>query len=75
MTFRLVPEPHRRTEMEPMGLIDSTKMALSVVKATLADIKSFRTLFFYALPTSVSSTASTSVTALAGVFGVPRCWD
>ena len=70
MTFRLVPEPHIENEMEPMGLIDSTKMALSEVKATLADIKSFRTLFFYMLAYFCFIDGINSVTALAGVFGI-----
>ena len=70
MTFRLVPEPHIENEMEPMGLVDSTKMALSEVKATLADIKSFRTLFFYMLAYFCFIDGINSVTALAGVFGI-----
>ena len=47
MTFRMVPEPHIENEMEPMGIIDSTKVFLGEVKSTLADIKSFKTLFIY----------------------------
>ena len=70
MTFRMVPEPHIENEMEPMGLIDSTKMALGEVKATLADIKSFRTLFFYMLAYFCFIDGINSVTALAGVFGI-----
>ena len=70
MTFRLVPEPHIENEMEPKGLIDSTKMALSEVKATLAHIKSFRTLFFYMLAYFCFIDGINSVTALAGVFGI-----
>ena len=53
-----------------MGLIDSTKMALGEVKATLADIKSFRTLFFYMLAYFCFIDGINSVTALAGVFGI-----
>ena len=70
MTFRMVPEPYIENEMEPMGLIDSTKMALGEVKATLADIKSFRTLFFYMLAYFCFIDGINSVTALAGVFGI-----
>ena len=70
MTFRMVPEPHIENEMEPMGLIDSTKLALGEVKATLADIKSFRTLFFYMLAYFCFIDGINSVTALAGVFGI-----
>ena len=70
MTFRMVPEPHIENEMEPMGLIASTKMALGEVKATLADIKSFRTLFFYMLAYFCFIDGINSVTALAGVFGI-----
>ena len=70
MTFRMVPEPHIENEMEPMGVLASTKMALSEVKATLSDIKSFRTLFFYMLAYFCFIDGINSVTALAGVFGI-----
>ena len=70
MTFRMVPEPHIENEMEPMGLVASTKMALGEVKATLSDIKSFRTLFFYMLAYFCFIDGINSVTALAGVFGI-----
>ena len=70
MTFSMVPEPHIENEMEPMGLIASSKMALSEVKATLSDIKSFRTLFFYMLAYFCFIDGINSVTALAGVFGI-----
>ena len=70
MTFSLVPEPHIENEMEKMGLVDSTKMALGEVKETLMDIKSFRTLFFYMLAYFCFIDGINSVTALAGVFGV-----
>jgi len=70
MTFRMIPEPHIENEMEPMGVIDSTKMALSEVKSTLGDIKSFRTLFIYMIAYFCFIDGINSVTALAGVFGV-----
>ena len=70
MTFRMVPEPHIKNEMEPMGMVASTKMALAEVKATLSDIKSFRTLFFYMLAYFCFIDGINSVTALAGVFGI-----
>ena len=70
MTFKMVPEPHIENEMEPMGLIASSKMALGEVKATLSDIKSFRTLFFYMLAYFCFIDGINSVTALAGVFGI-----
>lgn len=70
MTFRMVPEPHIENEMEPMGVVDSTKMALGEVKATLSDIKSFRTLFIYMLAYFCFIDGINSVTALAGVFGI-----
>lgn len=70
MTFRMVPEPHIENEMEPMGLVDSTKMALGEVKSTLTDIKAFRTLFFYMLAYFCFIDGINSVTALAGVFGI-----
>ena len=70
MTFKMVPEPHIEDEMEPMGLIASTKMALGEVISTLKDIKSFRTLFFYMLAYFCFIDGINSVTALAGVFGI-----
>jgi len=70
MTFRMVPEPHIENEMEPMGVVASTKMALGEVKATLSDIKSFRTLFFYMLAYFCFIDGINSVTALSGVFGI-----
>ena len=70
MTFKMVPEPHIEDEMEPMGLVDSTKMALNEVIATLKDIKSFKTLFFYMLAYFCFIDGINSVTALAGVFGI-----
>lgn len=70
MTFRMVPEPHIENEMEPMGMVASTKMALGEVKATLSDIKSFRTLFVYMIAYFCFIDGINSVTALAGVFGI-----
>ncbi|MEC8671030.1 MAG: MFS transporter [Candidatus Thermoplasmatota archaeon] len=70
MTFKMVPEPHIEDEMEPMGLIASTKLALGEVVSTLKDIKSFRTLFFYMLAYFCFIDGINSVTALAGVFGI-----
>ena len=70
MTFRMVPEPHIEDEMEPMGLVASTKLALGEVVSTLKDIKSFRTLFFYMLAYFCFIDGINSVTALAGVFGI-----
>ena len=70
MTFRMVPEPHIEDEMEPMGLIASTKMALGEVISTLKDIKSFKTLFIYMLAYFCFIDGINSVTALAGVFGI-----
>ena len=70
MTFKMVPEPHIDNEMEPMGVIDSTKMALGEVKSTLGDIKSFKTLFIYMIAYFCFIDGINSVTALAGVFGI-----
>ena len=70
MTFRMIPEPHIENEMEPMGVIDSTKMALGEVKSTLGDIKSFKTLFIYMIAYFCFIDGINSVTALAGVFGI-----
>ena len=70
MTFKLVPEPHIEDEMEPMGMVASTKLALNEVITTLKDIKSFRTLFIYMLAYFCFIDGINSVTALAGVFGI-----
>lgn len=70
MTFKMVPEPHIEDEMEPIGLVASTKLALGEVVSTLKDIKSFRTLFFYMLAYFCFIDGINSVTALAGVFGI-----
>ncbi|RJV00787.1 MAG: hypothetical protein DWC06_04945 [Candidatus Poseidoniales archaeon] len=70
MTFKMVPEPHIENEMESMGLIASSKMALSEVISTMKDIKSFRTLFIYMLAYFCFIDGINSVTALAGVFGI-----
>ena len=70
MTFKMIPEPHIENEMEPMGVVDSTKMALGEVKSTLGDIKSFKTLFIYMIAYFCFIDGINSVTALAGVFGI-----
>jgi UMF1 family MFS transporter len=70
MTFRMIPEPHIENEMEAMGIVDSTKMALGEVKSTLGDIKSFKTLFIYMIAYFCFIDGINSVTALAGVFGI-----
>ena len=70
MTFRMIPEPHIENEMEPMGVVGSTKMALGEVKSTLGDIKSFKTLFLYMIAYFCFIDGINSVTALAGVFGI-----
>jgi len=70
MTFRMIPEPHIENEMEAMGVVASTKMAIGEVKSTLGDIKSFRTLFIYMIAYFCFIDGINSVTALAGVFGI-----
>ncbi len=70
MTFKMVPEPHIENEMEPIGLIASTKMALGEVKKTLMGIKEFRTLFIYMIAYFCFIDGINSVTALSGVFGI-----
>ena len=70
MTFKMVPEPHIANEMERMGLIASTMMALGEVKKTLMGIKEFRTLFIYMIAYFCFIDGINSVTALSGVFGI-----
>lgn len=70
MTFNMIPEPHIENEMEPMGMVASTKMALGEVKKTLLGIKEFRTLFIYMIAYFCFIDGINSVTALSGVFGI-----
>lgn len=69
LTFKWVPEPHIENEMESLGLVDSSKLAMSEVISTLKEYKSFKTLFVYMLAYFLFIDGINSVTALAGVFG------
>ena len=40
LTFNWVPEPHIENEMDDLGMVDSTKLAISEVVSTLKEYKS-----------------------------------
>lgn len=46
-TFKWIPEPKVENEMEDLGLMDSTRLAVSEVMSTLREYRNFRTLFLY----------------------------
>ena len=47
LTFLWIPEPSVENEMEDLGFMDSTRMAVSEVMSTLKEYNNFRTLFLY----------------------------
>ena len=69
LTFKWVPEPPIENEMEAMGLLDSTRLALSELKKTLSETNKFRTLFLYMLAYFFFIDGINTVTALGGVYG------
>ena len=69
LTFKWVPEPPIQNEMEAMGLMDSTRLALSEIKKTLSETNKFRTLFIYMLAYFFFIDGINTVTALGGVYG------
>ena len=69
LTFKWVPEPPIENEMDAMGIIDSTKLALSEIKKTLGETQKFRTLFIYMIAYFFFIDGINTVTALGGVYG------
>ena len=69
LTFKWVPEPHIENEMDAMGILDSTRLALSEIRKTLSETKKFRTLFIYMLAYFFFIDGINTVTALGGVYG------
>ena len=69
LTFKWVPEPPIEDEMEPMGIIDSSRLAFSEIKKTLSEVSKFRTLFIYMVAFFFFIDGINTVTALGGVYG------
>ncbi len=69
LTFRWIPEPEIENQMEPMGVMDATKLAVSELKTTLSEIGRFRTLVFYLVAYLLFIDGVNTVVNLAGVFG------
>ena len=68
-TFRWVPEPPIENEMESLGLVESTKLALREIRKTVGEVDKFKTLFIYMLAYFFFIDGINTVTALGGVFG------
>ena len=69
LTFKWVPEPHIENEMDAMGIVESTRLALSEIRKTLSETNKFRTLFIYMLAYFFFIDGINTVTALGGVYG------
>tara|TARA_Y100000589_G_scaffold286660_1_gene286881 strand:- start:270 stop:2078 length:1809 start_codon:yes stop_codon:yes gene_type:complete len=69
MTFKHVPEPAIENEMDSLGILESTKLALREIKKTLSEVSKFKTLFIYMLAYFFFIDGINTVTALGGVFG------
>jgi len=69
LTFKWVPEPHIENEMDAMGILESTRLALSEIRKTLSETNKFRTLFIYMLAYFFFIDGINTVTALGGVYG------
>ncbi len=69
LTFKWVPEPHIEKEMDAMGILESTRLALSEIRKTLSETNKFRTLFIYMLAYFFFIDGINTVTALGGVYG------
>lgn len=69
LTFKWVPEPPIENEMESLGLVESTKLALREIRKTVSELDKFKTLFVYMLAYFFFIDGINTVTALGGVFG------
>ena len=69
LTFKWVPEPPIENEMESLGLVESTKLALREIRKTVGELDKFKTLFVYMLAYFFFIDGINTVTALGGVFG------
>ena len=69
-TFATVPEPEIENPVEGLEFGSATKLALTELKTTIADWRSFKTLFLYMVAYFFFIDGINSVTALAGVYGI-----
>lgn len=69
LTFKWVPEPPIENEMESLGLVESSKLALREIRKTVSELDKFKTLFVYMLAYFFFIDGINTVTALGGVFG------
>ena len=69
-TFATVPEPEIENEVHGLQVGSATKLAITELKKTCKEWRSFRTLFIYMLAYFFFIDGINSVTALAGVYGV-----
>jgi len=69
-TFATVPEPEIENPVEGLEFRSATKLAMTELKTTIADWRSFKTLFLYMVAYFFFIDGINSVTALAGVYGI-----
>jgi MFS-type transporter involved in bile tolerance (Atg22 family) len=69
-TFATVPEPEIENPVEGLEFRSATKLAVTELKTTIADWRSFKTLFLYMVAYFFFIDGINSVTALAGVYGI-----
>ncbi len=69
LTFRWVPEPPIKDEMDALGFRESAGLALKEIRKTISEVHKFRTLFIYMLAYFFFIDGINSVTALGGIFG------
>jgi len=69
LTFKWIPEPPIKQEMEKMSFTKTTVFAFKEVKSTLSNRKDFRTLFFFMVAYFLYIDGINTITAIAGIFG------
>ncbi len=69
-TFLAVPEPEVENEIEDLQFGSASKLAISEIRKTIKDWRSFKTLFIYMIAYFLFIDGINSVTALAGAFGI-----
>ena len=69
LTFKWVPEPPIKDEMDALGFRESAGLALKEIRKTISEVHKFRTLFIYMLAYFFFIDGINSVTALGGIFG------
>nr|AIF12933.1 major facilitator permease superfamily protein (UMF1) [uncultured marine group II/III euryarchaeote KM3_57_F04] len=69
-TFAKVPEPEIENPVEGLQFGSATRLAITELKSTIKNWRSFKTLFLYMVAYFFFIDGINSVTALAGVYGV-----